>query len=272
MSKGFKITLIILLSLIAFLLTGILIYLLANGSSFSFHIGSGQSQKLIEERKLETIKDISLNVNVVDITFKKSSEETIKIELYSDNCKEYEIIDEDFIKVIFKEKDGFRFMRKAPRIIVTVPENYDKNISINGEVTDIDIPSLDNANLTVDINVGDLDLGNLNKVMIDASTGDVKIKEVNDIKVEINTGDIKIESVNNSIDLDVNAGDIKIQKIDIKENGRIKLDTGNVKISKVGDIYVDAKTDLGSLKVQGDNRKSDITLTIRNNFGDIKVG
>ncbi len=272
MSKGFKITLIILLSLIAFLLTGILIYLIANGSTFNFHIGRGQSQTLIEERKIETIKDLSLNVNVVDITFKKSSEEAIKIELYSDNCKEYEIVDEDIIKVIFKEKDGFRFMRKAPRMIVTVPESYDKNISINGEVADIDMPSLDNANLTVDINVGDLDLGNLNKVNIDANTGDIKIKSVNDINAEINAGDIKIESVNNSIDLDVNAGDIKIQKIDIKENGKIKLDTGDVKISKVGDIYVDAKADLGSVKVQGDNRKSDITLSIRINLGDIKVG
>lgn len=44
-----------------------------------------------------------------------------------------------------------------------------------------------------------------------------------------------------------------------------------MKIGETNDIYIDAKTDLGEVKVNRNNRYSEITLEIENDCGDIKV-
>lgn len=41
--------------------------------------------------------------------------------------------------------------------------------------------------------------------------------------------------------------------------------------SSTNDIYIDAKTDLGDVDVNHNNRMSGITLKIKNNCGDIEV-
>ena len=42
-------------------------------------------------------------------------------------------------------------------------------------------------------------------------------------------------------------------------------------IKSTNDIYIDAKTDAGDVKISKNNRKSDIELNIRTDAGDIKV-
>ena len=64
---------------------------------------------------------------------------------------------------------------------------------------------------------------------------------------------------------------IKIDKVQIAEDSYIKSDYGDVRIKETNDIYIDAKTDLGDVKINTNNRHSEITLKIEGDCGDIKV-
>ena len=60
--------------------------------------------------------------------------------------------------------------------------------------------------------------------------------------------------------------------MEINEDSSIKSNFGDVKIEKINNVYVDAKVDLGDVKIEGNDRHSDITLKIKSDCGDIKVG
>ena len=57
----------------------------------------------------------------------------------------------------------------------------------------------------------------------------------------------------------------------INKDSSIKNNLGSIKIGSTNEIYIEAKTDLGDVKVNNNYKKSDITLNLKNNCGDIKV-
>ena len=71
--------------------------------------------------------------------------------------------------------------------------------------------------------------------------------------------------------IDADAGDVKINTLNITQNSNIEINAGDIKINQTNDIYIDAETDLGETKINNNNDKSEITLKIENNLGDIKV-
>lgn len=101
--------------------------------------------------------------------------------------------------------------------------------------------------------------------------GDVKIGAVKDAIIKNSYGDIKIEKITNRCDIKNKCGDIKIINLEIKEDSSVETDLGDIKIEKTSDIYVDSKVDLGDVKVNENNRHSEIVLKARNSCGDIKV-
>ena len=103
-----------------------------------------------------------------------------------------------------------------------------------------------------------------------SSCGDIEIGTVNDAKVKNNYGDITIRNINNYMNIEADCGDIEIENVNINKNSYIKNSLGNIEIAHTNDIHIDAKTDLGDTSVN-DNYKADITLTIKNNCGDIEV-
>ena len=72
-NKGVTITLITILTIILFTLVGGMIFLL--NSNFEFNnvrIFSGQSTKLVEEKEINSIKDLNITSNVADIEINES--------------------------------------------------------------------------------------------------------------------------------------------------------------------------------------------------------
>lgn len=51
----------------------------------------------------------------------------------------------------------------------------------------------------------------------------------------------------------------------------ISASLGNVEMAKTNEIYIDAKTTWGRTKVNNSYQKSDVTLTIKNQCGDIEI-
>ena len=271
MGNGLKITLVVLLSIITIGLIGLLSVMLVRGEKFEFVFAT--SAKLIEEKTIEDIKDINVNVNYVDIEINESDDEVINVKIYSDNASSHSIKDGETLDVELKEKSKFiSLFSRGPKIVITVPKYYDKKVNVKGDVLDVRGTGCENLILYTDFSTGDVKVEEMNIANIKLSTGDVKLEKVNDLVVSHSTGDIKVREVNKSINIKSNVGDIKIENLYIEEDGLIKLSTGDVKISKVNSIYVDAKTDVGDIRIQGTDRKSDIVLTITNHIGDVKVG
>ena len=274
MGRGFKITLIIILSIIAVALIGILTLLLVRGTKFNFKFNMKFSDKLIEEKEIVDLKDLKIDTNVADIDIETSDDEKVTVKLYCDECEENKITEnENEIFVVLKDKKKtFRLFSKGPRIIVTVPKTYNKNIGIKGDVADVDMAPLKDATLNLELTTGDLDASDLDKANIKVTTGDVDIDNINDLVCKATTGDIKARSVNNHLEISVVTGDIKIERVNLNENSLIKTNTGDVKIEYTNNIYIEGKTNIGKARINTNDRKSDIVLSIESNVGDIKVG
>ena len=184
---------------------------------------------------------------------------------------------------------GFCFKRVLPKIELYVPKNYSGNMTINNKYGDIKISELPNINLSVKMNFGDITVakgnkadiyneygditisGIVNELSIKADCGTINVSETNVVKASNALGDIKIEKINKQFNLKNNCGDIKIGEINILDNSNIEDDLGSITIDKTNDIYIDAKTNLGDVKINNNNENSSIKLSITNHMGDITV-
>lgn len=291
-SKKTTIFIIVLLSILIILLIFLLIYFLNGNRKFRLNFGYKVSDNLVLDKTYENIYDeIKIDSKSSYVVVKRSNDEKIKLLIYGDYDK-LEVNEEtNRLNIITKEKNciGFCFNTRIFKIELYLPSNYDKKLIINNNYGDIDINEFENMELDVKLDAGDLNIGKVKSGKIENKYGDIKItgysknldiledcgdiyiNETDDIKVVNKYGDIKITKVNNSLNVIEDCGDIKIDNLDIKENSYIDNSFGDIKIGSTNNIYIDAKTDLGDVKINNNYNKSDITLTIKNSCGDIKV-
>ena len=295
MNKVLTIILITILSIITFGLIVGLWFLIKTDFSFSslgkFNFASTESTNLIESKEIITLKDLDIKTDVTDVNIEETDNETIKIELYSDNAINHEITEnENNIKVVLEEKKkvGFYLFKKNPVVRIYLPKGYNKNIVADSNVGDIKIGHLPNATLNAQLDVGDVKvkeintadvvtrvgdvkIENVNKLVTDVKTGDIKVQQVNNITSKSKTGDVKLGTVKGSVDITTGTGDVKIENATIEKNSKIDSNVGDVKINNIKGCYVEAKTNIGDVKVTNNDRKSEIELTIISHVGDIKV-
>ena len=84
MNKGLTITLIVLLlTLVISLIVGLTIFIKKGISFTSFSINN-VSKNLVEEKEINNIKDLFIDFNTCDVEVKTTTEELIKVQIYSD--------------------------------------------------------------------------------------------------------------------------------------------------------------------------------------------
>lgn len=291
MSKKLNIVLIVILTAFAIALTSGLVYLINTDFNFnSINFSDNYSKKLVEEKEFDNIKNLDVKINVADLIVEEKNQNTIKVEIYSNNIKKYDISEtEKLIKVsVENKKTSFINFGKSPYVKITVPTGYSKTIAVDSKVGDVKIKKLKDAILKVEsetgdvkvdeidrvtaiISVGDIKINKVNKLIAKSKTGDTKIGEVKNISCKNTTGDIKINKVKESMVLETKTGDIKVENATISKNSSIISDVGNVKIVSTKGCYVEAKTNVGDTRINNNDRKSDIVLTITSRIGDIKV-
>lgn len=254
-NKGLIITLISILSVLFISLIVLLIVLLKG----NFHINLFQkvSKNLVYDETYEnTFKRLDINTTASDIYVKNSTDNSVHALVYGDEKYTKVTTDKDILKINIKNKacKGFCINNTISKVVVYLPISYDKPIDINTNYGDIKLEEFALANTTINTNYGDINVDKINKA-------------------DINTdyGDIKINFVNSSLNIQTNYGDIKVVNCNINKDSSIKTDLGNINIKKINDIYVEAETDLGDVKIKGNNRKADITLKLKTDLGDIKV-
>ena len=291
-NKGLIITLISILSLLAIAFI-VLMILLMNGKikTHFFNFSNKVSTELIMDETYENnFTKININVSTSDVNILVANDDKIRVVVYGDK-ERLDIKDEtQELYILFKEKKcfGFCFNITKNKVDVYVPKNYDKDILVNNDYGNIEISEFKDANIEVNEDCGDVHIGAGNNVTVDNSYGDIKIDKANkidvkesagDVKVgtvsiaqiENNFGDIIIENVTSSLDISDDCGYIKINSVNLEKDSKIVNNFGDIKIGSTNDIYIDAKTDLGSVKINNNNHKSDVTLKLENDCGDIKV-
>lgn len=290
MNKTISIISIILLSVITIAVTGFFIYLMC-GNSFNWNFNFNKySDNLIESNAYDDVYEINVDSKNSDILVEKNEDDKIVVELYTDSKNnEHKIeINNNNLFVNFNDKETLNFLRRTNKVLIKIPEKYENKLNIKSTVGDIKIGSFENLSpninagtgdvkaellneLTVELTTGDVKINKLNKIECKKSVGDVKIETVKDAIVHSQTGDVKINEVTNSLDITLTTGDVKINTATINEDSSINSTTGDIKIGTYSGAYVEVNNSVGDTRVNGNDRKSDKTLTITNRIGDIKI-
>jgi len=293
-NKGIIITLIVLLSAAILFLSVLTYKMIKNDTTLSFSFGklfnNAYKELSVDEEYTTLFKNYKINSEAADIYVKESTNNKVYIKIYSD--KELTSVDEnnDTLEIVVNDKNckGFCIFNKISKIELYVPNTVEGVFNISSKYGDIDIDNFDNSVFEVSNDAGDLEVGKVAKITsktsygdikintakeitINASVGDVRIDFVEDLTIKSNTGDVRVDSIKNKVDIKTDIGDIRISNLVINENSKIESGTGDIIVSSTNDIYVDAKTKIGEVKVNSKDRKSEIVLTITNNIGDIKV-
>ena len=293
-NKTPKIILIVFLSLLVIGLSIFFVNILTNKNFRFGHFSFGHkvSNELVFNQEYETIFDtIKIDSKSSDIEIKEGNESKVKVVIYGDKDEtNVEIVNNKLnIKSNEKKCIGFCFNMTIAKIEVYLPSSYSGNINIENNYGDVNIGNFDNLILDAKLDAGDIKvdslksgkiknsygdikiLGYSKELEIDQDCGDVEVSEVDRIKLENNYGDINIGKVNEYLQIKEDCGDVKIDSLNLKENSSIHNSYGDIKIGSTNEIYINAKTSLGDTKINNNYQKSDVTLTIDNSCGDIRI-
>ena len=293
-NKTPKIILIVFLSILVIGLSIFFVNILTNKNFRFGHFSFGHkvSNELVFNQEYETIFDtIKIDSKSSDIEIKEGNESKVKVVIYGDKDEtNVEIVNNKLnIKSNEKKCIGFCFNMTIAKIEVYLPNGYSENINIENNYGDVNIGNFDNLILDATLDAGDIKvdslksgkiknsygdikiLGYSKELEIDQDCGDVEVSEVDRIKLENNYGDINIGKVNEYLQIKEDCGDVKIDSLNLKENSSIHNSYGDIKIGSTNEIYINAKTSLGDTKINNNYQKSDVTLTIDNSCGDIRV-
>ena len=293
-NKTLKIILIIFLSLLVIGLSIFFVNILTNKNFRFGHFSFGHkvSNELVFNQEYETIFDtIKIDSKSSDIEIKEGNESKVKVVIYGDKDEtNVEVVNNKLnIKSNEKKCIGFCFNMTIAKIEVYLPSSYSGNINIENNYGDVNIGNFDNLILDAKLDAGDIKvdslksgkiknsygdikiLGYSKELEIDQDCGDVEVSEVDRIKLENNYGDIDIGKVNEYLQIKEDCGDVKIDSLNLKENSSIHNSYGDIKIGSTNEIYINAKTSLGDTKINNNYQKSDVTLTIDNSCGDIRI-
>ena len=158
------------------------------------------------------------------------------------------------------------------KIDIYLPRNYELPIAVTLRTGDIRFKETNNSLLDLKTTTGDIYLKNAKGATLKTTTGDIKITDTFDSgSIKVTTGDIKVKNALGTIDFKTTTGEIKIDKAELTGKSNIKCSTGDVRIDAINDIYINADTNTGEVKVKHSNRFSDIELNIKTTTGDIRV-
>lgn len=275
-SKGLIISLVVLLSIIAVSLVGLLAVMLTRTSIFSFSVEPTKS-KLVrqEEYQIENLHKIKIKAISSDVEIKNSNDNKIIVKYYGEKKNEV-IFNSDGSVLSLEEKAKnrfcFGFCNLSKKFVLYVPKDLEIDMdysTISGDVTFEEEYS--NANLKLKTTSGDANITNVSNLTFNTISGDLKMDYSDYSTITTTSGDVTIDEVGGYLKLGTTSGDVRINKFEMKKNSSINTISGDVSISNIGDIYVDTKTTSGDVRVKNSNRKSDYILNVKTVSGDILV-
>lgn len=233
------IALIVILSIIALLLAGILaLCLVYRAEPLKINTGDfKESQQFFSESyDGSTVNSIKVNSDCGDIEILNSNDSSVQITADG------------------KYKNGLSVNNDNGELSVTYKSQKRVNLkSLECDIT-IYLPKDFNKPVSLDLSCGDVDAG-----------------EVSNIKISNSYGDIEIGKVSKSFEISSSYGDIDIGIVDISNNSSIQSSMGDISIDKTNDIRIDSNVSMGDNDVRYSSQSSDIVLTVSADLGDIEI-
>ena len=255
MVKALKIFFIAILSLIIIGITIFFIEALGNKSILFF--SSNESKDLVYKEEYDnTFNSIDILSKMGNIYIYPEEVSKVTIEIYGERDKtDVNVTNENVsIETNADSCTFFCFNRTVSKIVIKLPKDYSNTLSIIDNYGNVKIGEFDNINLSATLRAGDIEVTSANKLDITNNFGNISIGKVNEI-----------------MDIHENFGNIEISNINIKNDSSIRNDFGNIKIGSTNEINIKAETSLGKTKINNNYKMSEITLNIRNNFGNVTV-
>lgn len=276
-NKTLTITKIVLLSIIAILLTTILIVLLVKPkTNFNLFKMSSKSELVYERDITEPIKKI--NVTTKDSTIQVETNDTNKISVryYGDkDDKELDLSTTNEVLNIIEDRSYFciGFCNYAEhKIIISLPKEIDYELDFNTASGDVYIPDITLSNIRIKTISGDIKVINAKNANLESTSGDIEIKEVEKLVSKTVSGEINANRIKRSCDIKTTSGDVDISLLEITTNSNISTVSGEVEIEANRDSYVKTETISGEVSIRNNNRYAKTELTVKTTSGDIEVG
>ena len=263
MTKALKIFLIFILSIIAISITSAMVLVITgviklDKLNLNFDFSSKVSDREVFNTTYDKVfTDINIDVEKANIEINESKDGNFSLVVFDkyDKLKVSDDTEKLNISLPTKRCHFFCFNETKGKVVLSIPSDYANKIKINSGYGDIKIGKFSNA-----------------KMDITADYGDITIGSVLDIVINEDYGDIEIGSVHNYLNIEDDYGDIDITSAALNKNSKIYDDYGDIEIGSINNIYVDAKTDYGKVKVNGGSKNSKITLKVETDYGDVKIG
>lgn len=245
MDRKLKIVLIVLWSIIAVFLSGVLVYSINNekngGSIFSIFNGNAANLEIQKEESysINNINNIKLDFASENISVYSTEDIDIKvIEKSSRKLKESQKFKSSIEENSLTLKEGKRFIVfgiNQNRVLeVYIPKKYINNLNIDLSSGNVKI----NNDLTIKNIVVEQSSGNFNslgiikadKIDINGSSGNVSAKEINALEYnfQLSSGNIKIDTLSGSGYGKCTSGNIVIGLKDLLDYGQFTASSGNI--------------------------------------------
>ncbi len=215
------------------------------GLSFSF--GSSNSNTAIEESAtLESFERITVDADVMDFIVKEGSAYALDYQGTKNLVMSYRV-DNGELVITQKKKNGMIGNNEAT-LILTVPADAQfAKVNLDIDVGDIDLREMNTSFLDADIDVGDVTVekANIEQAVIESDTGDIKLKGCAFVKLDISSdvGDVEVSSSADisryTYDLKTDVGEVEVYAGDYGRKYYQEGENGKISVrADVGDITV----------------------------------
>lgn len=278
-SRTLKIILASILVFIIISLTGVLVYALSGHSFYwgFFNIDNTRELLVSEEYLANDVEKINVNTKEADVKFIPKAIDKIVVRIYGKNKSEAKVnLDNHTLNVDYNTTFVcFAFCFESSYVEIEIPEEYIGDFNVNSISGEITLPTTWSRNVKLKTVSGDIDLGSLGdygKAEIETTSGDINVIKADNLSAKTISGDVKITSIVYSLDITTTSGDILVDDVSLFTDSKIKSTSGDVKIRKINDVYVEAKTTSGDINIRNNNRMSSTVLTVTTVSGDVEVG
>lgn len=276
-NKTLTIIKLVLLSIIALLLTTILIVLLVKPrSNFNLFKVNNKSELVYERDITEPIKKINITTKASSIQVETNDTNKISVKYYGDKeDKELDLSTANEVLNINEDTSYFclGFCSYAEhKIIISLPKEIDYELDFNTASGDIYIPNLNLSNISIKTVSGDIKVINAKNANLESTSGDIEITEVEKLVSKTVSGEINVNRIKRSCDIKTTSGDVDISLLEITTNSNISTISGDVEIETNRNSYVKTETTSGEVSIDNNNRYAKTELTVKTTSGDIEVG
>lgn len=267
---------LLLICLVVFLIIVMVLLLQKDSNSFSFFHFGGETKIILEsEYNIETINKIVVDTSVWDIKFLPSEDKKAKVVIKGEEKdKVASTLEGNALTISANKKNricfGFCFYGKE-EMLVYLPKNDVKEVELKTISGDIHLETSLDANIKAKTTSGDVSLQDAGHVDIHTTSGDIKMGQVKNASLVSVSGEIEADTISGKMNISTTSGDIEITYLECTENAEIKSVSGDVKIIKTNDVYIETKSVSGESDIGNNNRNAEHTLTIKTTSGDIRV-